>query len=123
MWEFGSTEVTEAFYAFEVCWDHESWYDGAFDAGVSTACDECEVVIVIEKELGGDEGGACVDFLFEVCYVGFEVACFRVFFGIATDSDFEVWALCLDELNEFIGVVKTFWVWGEVLVSFGWVSA
>lgn len=79
-------------------------------------------MFIFIKELGGDEGGTSVDFLFQVCYVGFEVACFGMFFGIAANSDFKVWALCLDELNEFIGIVKTFWVWGEVLVSYGWVS-
>ena len=120
--EFSSAEVAEAFYAFEVCWDHQSGDDGAVDACVSALLDKSEVVLILIKELGGDEGGSGIDFLFQVCDVGFEVGGFGVFLGIATDSDFEVWALCLNELNEFIGVVKSFWVWVEVLISFGWVS-
>ena len=120
--EFGSAKVTKALGTVEVAGDHQSRDDGAVDACVLALLDKSEVVLILIKELGGDEGGSGIDFLFQVCDVGFEVGGFGVFLGIATDSDFEVWALCLDELNEFIGVVKSFWVWVEVLISFRWVS-
>lgn len=121
--EFGSAEVTEAFGAGEVAGDHQSGDDGAVNACVSALLDKSEVVLILIKELGGDEGGSGIDFLFEVYDVASEVGGFGVFFGIAADSNFKFRALGLNEGYEFAGVVEAVGVGLKAGVALGWVAS
>lgn len=52
--------------------------------------DVVEVVGVVEEYLGDDVFGVCIDFGFGVVYVGVDVWCFEVFFGIVCNVDVEV---------------------------------
>ena len=115
--EFGSAEVTEALGAFEIGGDHQSGDDGAVDACVLALLSKSEVVLIVIKELGGDEGGSGVDFCFEMCDVAFEIRGFGVFFGIAADTDFKLGAVFLNEGDELAGVVEAVGVGLEFGVS------
>ena len=125
--EFGSAEVTEALGAFEIGGDHQSGDDGAVDACVLALLSKSEVVLIVIKELGGDEGGSGVDFCFEMCDVAFEIGGFGVFFGIAADTDFKFGAVFLNEGDELAGVVEAVGVGLEFGVSLslglGWVAS
>src|ERR1043166_4802143 len=68
---------------------HDAGNDGDADAKAAGAFDEIEEAAVVEVELGYDELGAGIHFVFEALEVSVEVGGFRVFFGIAGATETE----------------------------------
>ena len=82
--------MAKAFNAFEICRYHQTGYDWTINLSISALVYEAVVVVVVIKELSGDEVSTCVYFFLKVL----DIVCLRwgfgVFFRIATDSDLKV---------------------------------